>query len=299
MADGATKMRAVRFSRGAIIGAISAGALFLIALTYGSSRLIAGYLTRDAMTVVLDQNATLRQQLDVIETRLTSVNQSLGVLAESDNHLRLMADLPKIDKDIREVGVGGAVTSSADYGIQDPKVKELIEDIDKIEREISLQSISYEEIEKRMAGRGDLLAHTPSIRPMVTGYIGSRFGRRKDPINGRSAFHQGLDISCDRGTPVLATADGRVAFSQASPGLGKLVIIDHGYGFRTAYGHLSSFSVSKGQTVKRGQRIGLSGATGRATGPHLHYEVHVNGDAVNPLDFIFDDNQSLAEIAKE
>jgi len=292
-------MRAVRFSRGAVIGASAAGALLLILLTYGSSRLIAGYLTRDAMTAVLDQNATLRQQLDVIETRIASVDQSLNVLAESDDHLRLMADLPKIDKDTRQVGVGGVVTSSADYGIQDPKVKELIEDIDKIEREIALQKTSYDEIEKRMAGRGDLLAHTPSIRPMTSGYIGSRFGRRKDPINGRQAFHQGLDISCDRGTPVLATADGRVVFAQPSPGLGKLVIIDHGYGFRTAYGHLSSFSVAKGQVVRRGQKIALSGATGRATGPHLHYEVHVNGNAVNPLDFIFNENESLAEIAKE
>jgi len=296
MADGSTRMRAVRLSRRSISGLVVVSVLMMIGLTYGTSRMIASYLTREAMTKVLDENAALHQQIGGLEDRIGSVNQQLGQLASSDDHLRLMADLPRIDKDTREVGVGGVVTSTADYGVRDPKVKALIDDLDKIEREIRLQHDSYTEIEKRISGRADLLIHTPSIRPINSGFLGSRFGRRKDPINGRMAFHQGVDISVDRGTPVMATADGRIVFAQTSPGLGKLVIVDHGYGFRTAYGHLSSFLVTKGQTIKRGQKIGLSGATGRATGPHLHYEVHVNGDPVDPLDFFLDDNESLSSV---
>ena len=270
--------------------------LLFIALTYGTSRLLAGYITRGAMSQVLDENSALRRQLEGMDARLVSVNRQLTELASSDDHLRLIADLPRIDQDTRDVGVGGAASSSAEYGVRDPKARALVADLSKIEREIRLQKDSFAEIEERMSGRADLLAHTPAIRPVNGGYIGSRFGHRTDPINGRPAFHQGIDITIDRGAPIMATADGKVLFAQQSPGLGKLVIIDHGYGFRTAYGHLSRILVNRGQTIKRGQKIALSGATGRVTGPHLHYEVHVNGKPVDPLDFFFDDNESLALI---
>ncbi len=298
LADGSTQMREVRFSRGAILSGVVAVTLLGLALTYGASRLLAGYMTREAMSTVLDENRVLRDHIEGFETRLGSVNQQLADLATSDDHLRIVADLPRIDKDTRQVGIGGSVSPSAE-AIQDPAVRTVVIDIDKIEREIRLQKDSFEEIEKRISGRQDLVLHTPSTRPVDGGYISSGFGRRHDPFNGRIAFHKGLDFSVPRGTAVHATADGRVIFAQQTPGLGKLVVIEHGYGFQTAYGHLSTILVNRGQTIVRGQKIGASGATGRATAPHLHYEVHVNGDAVDPRDFLFDDNESLANIPSE
>lgn len=299
LADGSTRMRAVRFSRRAVIVGAVAAAVLLGALTYGASRLIASHLTRAAMSQVLEENITLYQQLGGIEQRLEGVKGQLATLYTRDDQLRLFADLPPVDKDIREVGVGGAIVPILDLGTQDPKVREMVADLDKLEREIRLQGDSFTEIERRMKERRDLIAHTPSIRPVDGGYVSSGFGRRKDPFNGRTAFHMGADISVARGTPVHAAAEGRVIFAKATPGLGKLIIIEHGYGFRSAYGHLSTVLVNKGQTIQRGQKIGLTGNTGRSTAPHLHYEVHVNGDPVDPRDFFFDDAESLAAIVRE
>jgi murein DD-endopeptidase MepM/ murein hydrolase activator NlpD len=256
-------------------------------------------MTRAAMAQVEDENQALRDQISGFETRIRDVHQKLDVLAKSDDHLRLVADLPRIDSDTRQVGVGGVETSASEFGIQDPEIRNMIGDLDKIEREISLQQRSFNEIEKKIIGRQDIVLHTPSIKPVDIGYISSFFGRRKDPFNGRPASHKGLDFSVPRGTPVHATADGRVIFAQQTPGLGRLVVIDHGYGVRTAYGHNSQILVTKGQLVKRGQKIATSGSSGRATAPHCHYEVHVNGNAVDPRDFLFDDNESLANIPEE
>lgn len=125
------------------------------------------------------------------------------------------------------------------------------------------------------------LAATPSIWP-TRGRITSGFGMRRSPFGGGSQFHYGIDIACSHGTPVYASADGRISQACYRGGYGNLVTICHGYGFDTYYAHLSGFAVSTGQWVKRGQLIGYMGRTGRATGPHLHYEVHVNGVAVNP-----------------
>lgn len=298
MADGTTQMRHFRFNRQTIWIGVSVLAVTALALLWGSARMIAGGMTRKAMTGVLEENHGLREQIGGLKDRVLSLDQKIEQLAVSDDHLRLANDMPRLDKDVREVGIGGAVTNASDYGVQDPDLREIISSLDKMEREVELQRNSYDEIEKRMSGRQDLLLHTPSIRPVNGGYISSSFGRRTDPFSGRPAFHKGLDFPIERGTPVHATADGRVVFAQPTPGLGKLVVIDHGFGFQTAYGHLSSILVSKGQSITRNQKVGLTGASGRASGPHLHYEVHVNGVAVDPRDFMFNDEESLAGVAK-
>ncbi len=126
------------------------------------------------------------------------------------------------------------------------------------------------------------LSATPSIAP-VAGLMTDGYGRRSDPFTGRRAFHKGLDISARRGTPVQAPADGVVVFAGRNGGLGKSVRIAHGFGFTTVYGHLDSISVEPGDEIRRGDEVGALGNSGRSNGPHLHYEVHVDGKAVNPL----------------
>jgi len=133
--------------------------------------------------------------------------------------------------------------------------------------------------------RNQLAAATPSIWP-THGWLSSSAGNRTDPFTGENDFHPGLDISADKGDPVYATADGKVTNAAASGNYGNLVVIEHGYGLETRYGHLSAFKVKQGQAVKRGDLIGLVGSTGRATGAHLHYEVRANGRILNPLQLL-------------
>lgn len=133
-------------------------------------------------------------------------------------------------------------------------------------------------VERRQA----LAAATPSIWP-VAGWLSSPYGNRTDPFNDEKAFHPGLDISADYGTPVVATADGTVATAGANGAYGLEVVVDHGFGITTKYGHMSRIAVMAGQHIKRGETIGYVGSTGRSTGPHLHYEIWMNGRLTNPM----------------
>ena len=130
-----------------------------------------------------------------------------------------------------------------------------------------------------------LAAATPSIWP-THGWLTGTFGGRSDPFSGEPAFHQGLDISTDKGQPVRATADGAVESASYTGDYGNLIVLKHGFGLTTRYGHLSSFAVKPGQTVARGDTIGYVGSTGRATGFHLHYEILANGKLINPLQLL-------------
>jgi murein DD-endopeptidase MepM/ murein hydrolase activator NlpD len=133
--------------------------------------------------------------------------------------------------------------------------------------------------------RQELLDSVPSLLP-ANGWFASGFSYRTDPFTGKKRFHKGLDISCDHGTPVYAPANGVITRRGRNGGFGKSISINHGNGIVTRYAHLSKFNVSKGQRVKKGDLIGYVGSTGRSTGPHLHYEVHKNGKAVNPMKYI-------------
>ena len=141
--------------------------------------------------------------------------------------------------------------------------------------------------------RNQLAAATPSIWP-THGWLSSSTGNRADPFTGEKDYHPGLDISADKGDPVYSTANGKVVNASAAGNYGNLVIVDHGYGLETRYGHLSAFKVKVGQEVKRGDLLGLVGATGRATGAHLHYEVRANGRILNPLQLLLNPRRKAA-----
>ena len=139
---------------------------------------------------------------------------------------------------------------------------------------------------KKLDNLEDGLISIPSVQPIANMTFTSNFGIRSDPFRGTAAFHPGVDIQCATGTAVYATADGVVDKAERSGGYGNMVEIDHGRGIQTRFGHLSKILVVAGQKVKRGQLIALSGSTGRSTGPHLHYEVRIDGRAVNPMPFL-------------
>jgi murein DD-endopeptidase MepM/ murein hydrolase activator NlpD len=141
-------------------------------------------------------------------------------------------------------------------------------------------------VRKGVEGRQALAAAAPSLWPLSSGWLTSNFGSRRDPLTGEADFHAGLDISADRGTPVHATADGTVQLAAYDGNYGNCIEIAHGYGIATRFGHLSGYAVRAGQRIKRGDIIGYVGATGRTTGPHLHYEILLNGQPINPLKFL-------------
>ena len=157
--------------------------------------------------------------------------------------------------------------------------------LDNLNTEISVQIQDKAELHKFLQEQKSMLACTPSIWP-VKGWVSSDFGYRKSPFTNLKEFHKGLDISARMKKPIIAPADGVVSTVGTSHNFGRYIHINHKYGLKTVYGHLAQSLVKKGQYVKRGQKIALLGNTGRTTGPHLHYEVHLNQVAMNPLRYI-------------
>jgi len=227
-----------------------------------------------------------------LDQRIQQMESELHVLAEKDQALRTYADIPVIDRDVRKLGIGGKYSfqgEELDNLLPDDNVKisELATDLDRLTREIKLERISYEEIYNAIKHRSPQIKSTPSIRPVNTGYISDGYGYRRDPFTGTRQFHYGIDISSPSGTPVYATADGVVRSTNYSSTYGKIIKVDHGYGYSTFYAHLSKMVIKPGDVVMRGQKIAEVGCTGRSTASHLHYEIRQFGINKNPLDYYF------------
>ena len=164
--------------------------------------------------------------------------------------------------------------------------------IDLISKQLYVQSKSFDEILDLSRQQKDRLQHIPSIQPVANkdlSRVASGYGTRIDPVYGTLRFHAGMDFTAKEGTDIYATGDGVVTLAEWKQGYGNCIIIDHGYGFETLYGHMSSYVAKRGQKVKRGELIGKIGSTGKSTGPHLHYEVHVKGKPDNPAKYYFMD----------
>ncbi len=218
---------------------------------------------------------------------LQAAVSDLGGKAALDPALQSAMDkLPAIVKN-RAMGGGIANVASVAPGFSSPEnTFGLLHDLlNGIESRLRIVSSDVER-------RNLLAASTPSIWP-TQGWLSSGTGGRTDPFTGEADYHPGLDISADRGTPVYATADGTISQASFAGAYGNLVVVEHQFGIESRYGHLSAFRTQRGQTVKRGDLIGLVGSTGRATGPHLHYEVRVNGRILNPLSFLLNSRRSV------
>ncbi|MCA1827985.1 MAG: M23 family metallopeptidase [Myxococcales bacterium] len=168
---------------------------------------------------------------------------------------------------------------------QDP---DLLKSLDDLDKKVKAQEQEARALKSYFEDQQALLASAPSIWP-VRGWVTSDFSVRLDPYTGERVMHEGIDVAAGVGTPVRAPADGTVVFSGLEGGYGHVLVIDHGYGLKTRYGHLSRIDVKVGEKVKRGQFVAAVGNTGRSTGPHLHYEVRVNGVADNPRKFILEE----------
>lgn len=231
------------------------------------------------------ENANYRATTEALAGQIQGLQAAiteLGAQAAIDPELAAaMEGLPAVVKN-RAMGGGGSV----DAGVTTLAALQSPENTFGLLREI-LSGIESRLTAARsdVARRNALAAATPSIWP-AHGWLSSTIGRRTDPFTGGADYHTGLDISAPAGSPVYATADGVVTKARREGAYGNLITIDHGFGLETRYGHLSRFEVKVGDTVKRGDVIGKVGSTGRATAPHLHYEVRVNGRLLNPLQLL-------------
>ena len=214
-----------------------------------------------------------QQEMGQLVAKLEDLRKELLVMAQNDARMRVMNKLTKPTGD--PLGGEGPLDNLAS----------LQQQIDDLRREVDLRRVSQEEVQGYLNDQRSLLGARPTGWPSK-GWLTSTFGVRRDPFDGKRRMHEGVDIATRTGTPVLATAAGIVRQVGSQPGYGKLVVIDHGYGYSTAYGHNSRILVKAGQRVKRGDLIAAAGSTGRSTGPHVHYEVRINGVPVNPKKYL-------------
>jgi len=270
--------------------------LALIFLT-GTASLI--WIIRDYHTVKVQmpklamlekKNEGQKKQLTLLSERINGISEKMDELKNFDNKLKVMANIDGGETQGQFIGVGGSdpgpkpSDESVSQNLKD-LVRVMHQSLDDLNQEIVVEKNVKIELYQFLENQKNLLASTPSIWP-TNGWLSSRFGYRISPFTSGREFHKGMDISTRSKTPVMAPSDGIVVRAGRNGGFGKMITIQHGYGLVTKYAHLHKILVKKGQTVRRGDKIGLVGNTGRSTGPHLHYEVHLNGVPVNPARYI-------------
>lgn len=231
-----------------------------------------------------------KSQIHFFSSKIEDMEKQLSKLKDFDKKIRIIANLEKGQDATPSMGMGGPSPSDIREKLKTEKdekglVQQMKTDIDRIKSEASSQEESLSELERLLQTKREILASTPSIWP-VHGWVTSGFGFRTNPFTGLSQMHEGLDISNRVGTHIIAPADGMVSDTGKDHGHGNVVVVSHGFGIVSRYYHLNKILVRPGQKVKRGDKIAEVGLTGKTTGPHLHYEVRVNGIPVNPVRYI-------------
>ncbi len=232
-----------------------------------------------------------RKQIQNLADKIEAFNTKLTSLKKFEKKIRGIANIEKSDDLNDFLGVGGSNPEILNTRVQVTKkhnslIREMHEQLEQFDHAVEIQKNDFETLAKKLEHQQNILASTPAIRPISKGWISSKFGYRVSPFTGRKELHKGIDFATRKGAPIFATADGLVIFSGIKGGLGKAVIIDHGHGMSTRYGHACKLLKKRGDRVKKGDIIALVGSTGRSTGSHVHYEVRLNGISVNPDKFI-------------
>src|SRR5690554_561907 len=253
--------------------------------------------------------AELKIEFETVQKRIELVDQVTEVIKQRDEELyRTALGANAFPEELRLMGVGGndAYKSYRKMSNSDLLI-ETFSKLDEVERKLHAQSLSFKELATLAKEREKRLASLPAIQPVNNKELkrmASGYGWRIDPVYGTRKMHWGVDFSAEVGTDIYATGQGIVETTRVSSwGYGKEIVINHGFGYKTRYAHLSSFLVKEGDTVKRGDLIGLVGNTGKSTGSHLHYEVEKDGHKVSPIDYFHSDltpaqYEEIVEISK-
>ena len=236
------------------------------------------------------QTQEQKSKIHFFASKIEDLEKQLSRLKDFDKRIRIIANLEKSQETTLFTGMGGPSPSDIREKLKAERdemglAQQMRSDVERLESEAASQEQSLSELENLLQNKKEMLVHTPSIWP-VHGWVTSGFGFRTNPFTGLNQMHEGLDIANRIGTPVIAPADGIVSNTGRDSFYGSVVIISHGFGMITRFFHLSKILVRAGQRVKRGDKIAEVGMTGMSTGPHLHYEVRVDGIPVNPLRYI-------------
>ena len=245
--------------------------------------------------LLAQQNKIMRDKYADLQEDLKSIEAQMRELEKRDNDVyRAIFEANPIPDSARAKELETKQEIEKVQNIKDYQlVASITNTLNNLNARIAAQKKSYEQVEDLVKNKEQLLAHTPAIQPVSNkdlNRIASGFGYRIDPVYKTTKFHAGLDFSAPQGTPIYATADGTITTAGSTGnGYGNHVIINHGYGYETLYGHMVRVKVRNGATVKRGEVIGWVGSTGKSTGPHCHYEVHKNGEKIDPIYFFYND----------
>ncbi len=240
------------------------------------------------------KNSQLQAQYNVLSSRL---DEAMGVLQDiqqrDDNLYRVIFQADPVPSAIRKAGYGNTNRYEELLDMADAElVVNTTQKLDMLTKQLYIQSRSFDDVVEMCKQHDEMLRCIPAIQPVANKDLkrtASGYGRRIDPIYGTTRFHEGMDFAANPGTEVYATGDGTVVEMGWQTGYGNTIVIDHGFGYVTRYAHLQAFRTQRGRKVVRGEVIGEVGNTGKSTGPHLHYEVHVKGRVVNPVNYYFMD----------
>jgi murein DD-endopeptidase MepM/ murein hydrolase activator NlpD len=239
-----------------------------------------------------NQNKLLVKKLETYSVKYSKINRTIDSLMLANNDLRISANLPSLNKSDLNFGVGGNLFDNLNV-VSSKDIKKSLTTmdrfIDKIDSKLEVEKTNFINIKSGLKNNEMLFQSIPAIKP-CSGFLADDFGMRFHPILHVRRMHMGIDIITDIGTPIYSPGGGVVEFTGIKGGYGLTIVINHGFGYKTLYGHLSDITVTQGQKINRGTFIGKTGNSGiLTTGPHLHYEVHHNGVPLNPRNFIFDD----------
>lgn len=268
-----------------------------------SAVLLTGFLGFIILVNVLEspREKRLKRELEnmkinyeILSKRAETHEERLSELEQRDNNIyRQFFEANPIPDEIRKAGFGGVNRYKSLEGFENSSmITNLTKQMDVLSKRIVVQSKSLDEIVKMAANKEEMLASIPAIQPVKREQLtrmASGFGMRMHPILKIMKMHEGMDFTAKKGTPIYATGNGTVVKAERSRTFGNVVYIDHGYGYKTVYAHMSKIATRKGKKVKRGDLIGFVGNTGRSVGPHLHYEVRKNGRPVNPIYYYYGD----------
>ncbi|MDQ6608520.1 MAG: M23 family metallopeptidase [Bacteroidota bacterium] len=274
-----------------VFGFIAAAFVTAALIAYVSFRFIGSPYEQ----VLRSQNNDLNEELHRLNEKVGSINQQMAAIEKRDNEVyRSIFEAQPIPDSLRTLQAEKAQEVAKVEALPEGKLIYAIDtSIQKLRARIESQKKSYDELTGLINNKEQLLASTPAIQPVSNkdlSRIASGFGYRVDPVYKTIKLHAGLDFAAPQGTPIYATADGIVKEAGFSDGgYGNHVVINHGYGYETVYGHMVRVKAKDGQKVKRGQIIGYVGSTGKSTGPHCHYEVHKNGQKLDPVYFFYND----------
>ncbi len=288
-------LKEIRWFRSKIIGGVTLSVLLLLIFLVGADYYVFDFIgfSHEKVAQLSAENKMLQEKLVTMKLHMEQLEKSIEKIDSQGNSLRLKVNLSPLAEEAKQGGVGGALQTSNE-GVTSSELNDILNTtflmLQKLSGEVKVQQESYAEILRKQQSNEEFFRHLPALLPMVGNYERSDFGMRKHPVLGINKFHEGVDIINDIGTSIYAPADGVVEFAgHSGGGYGLILLIKHGYGYETLYGHLSKTIVKDGQKIKRGDLIAKSGNSGLVSGPHLHYEVHYNGVRQNPSDYFFND----------